>query len=90
MLGNLGSALVQLEQYSKAMEHFQESLQIFKTIGNRSAEAQTLENLAELYQKLGCYDLALEYCNQALVIATELDIPVAKECHELKEKLLTE
>lgn len=46
--------------------------------------------MAKLYTNLGDRTLALEYCNHALSIATELGIPLAQECQALKEKLLTE
>jgi hypothetical protein len=43
--------------------------------------------LAELYQVQGDIKNAREYCQQALTLATELDIPLAEECRELKEEL---
>ena len=46
--------------------------------------------MAKLHQQLGDLDLALEYCYEALGIAKELGIPLAKECQELKEELLSQ
>ncbi|MEW6493482.1 MAG: tetratricopeptide repeat protein [Cyanobacteriota bacterium] len=89
-LCNFGNVLLKLELYSEALENLQAALEIFKGIGNLSFEAITLNSLAELYQKLGHHQLALKFCDQALAIATELGIPEAKECQELKEKLLKE
>jgi tetratricopeptide (TPR) repeat protein len=51
-----------------------------REIGNRDVEAKTLKALAELHYKIGQPDQAMEYCEQALAIATELGIPLAEEC----------
>jgi tetratricopeptide (TPR) repeat protein len=58
-----------------------------REIGNRNNEAETLKALAELHYKIGQPDQALEYCEQALALATELGIPIAEECQKLKEEL---
>jgi tetratricopeptide (TPR) repeat protein len=89
-LCNWGITLFKIERYSEALEYSQTALEIVSEIGDRSVEANTFYLLAKLHQKLGHRDLAVEYCNQALAIATELGIPLAKECQELKEKLLSE
>ena len=65
----------ELGEYTKAIECNQQHLAIVDL------------NQAKLYCKLGDRTLALEYCDRALSIATELGIPLAKECQELKEKL---
>jgi tetratricopeptide (TPR) repeat protein len=89
-LGNLGNAYYFLEEYDQVIEYYQPHLVIARSIDDRAGEGTTLCNLAKLHQKLGHRDLAVRYCNQALAIATELYIPLAKECQELKEKLLSE
>ncbi|MBD2087116.1 tetratricopeptide repeat protein [Coleofasciculus sp. FACHB-542] len=89
-LGNLGNTLFKIEQYSEALEKLQTALKIFLEIGYRSGQAVIFNDLAELHLKLGDRALALEYCDRALSIATDLGIPLAKECQELKEKLLSE
>jgi tetratricopeptide (TPR) repeat protein len=89
-LCNWGLTLFKIERYSEALKYSQTALKIVSEIGDRSVEANTFYLLAKLHQKLGHRDLAVEYCNQALAIATELGIPLAKECQELKEKLLSE
>jgi len=89
-LCNLGCGLFQLEQYSKAELYFCRALKISRKIRDRSGEAYAFRNLAGIYQKLGNSLLTLEYCDRALSIATELGIPLAKECQELKEQLLRE
>jgi len=89
-LCNLGCGLFQLEQYSEAKLYLCRALKISQKIGDRSGEAYAFRNLVAVYQKLGNSLLAHECCDRALYIATELDIPLAKECQELKEKLLSE
>ncbi len=86
-LSGLGEVLIKLEQYSEAAESFQKALDICEETRNRSLEAEVLKNLAELYQKLGSIELARQECDRALAVATELGIPLAKECQELKNKL---
>ena len=66
------------------------ALKILRGIGARDIEASVLKNLAKTYYTLGELTLGLEYCDRALSIATELGIPSAQECQELKEKLLSE
>jgi len=86
-LCNLGVTLARLKKYSEALEHLHSSIKISRTIGTRSIEAFALNSLAKIHLILGDAVLALKYCNQALIIATELGIPLAKECQDLKEKL---
>lgn len=74
-LVRLGKAYCALGDYAKAIECNQQHLAIVQA------------TQAELYQRLGHRDLALEHCDQALAIATELGIPLATECQELKKKL---
>ncbi|MBD2005806.1 MULTISPECIES: tetratricopeptide repeat protein [Cyanophyceae] len=88
--GNLGNTLIELKEYSKAVENLQAGLEIFRYISACSDEAIILYNLTRLHHKLGDRVLALECCDRALSIATDLGIPLAKECQELKEKLLSE
>ncbi|MBE9040788.1 tetratricopeptide repeat protein [Oscillatoriales cyanobacterium LEGE 11467] len=87
-LVNFGKIEFTLERYSKALENMQRALEIFETISSRSGEATALQNLAAINEKLGNIDVALEYCDRALKIATELGIPLAQDCQDLKERLL--
>jgi hypothetical protein len=43
--------------------------------------------LAELHQALGEVEVAQQYCQQALALATELGIPLAAECEALLLKI---
>lgn len=87
-LCNLGYTLFTLERYSEAQEYLDEALKIAINISDLSTESIILYNLAKLHQKLELCDRALEYCEQALALATELGIPIAKDCQKLKEELL--
>ncbi|MFB2838470.1 hypothetical protein [Floridanema evergladense] len=64
--------------YTKAIECNQQHLAIVNL------------NQAKLYCKLADRTLSLEYCDRALSIAKKLGIALAKECQELKEKLLSQ
>ncbi|WP_246564492.1 tetratricopeptide repeat protein [Leptothoe spongobia] len=44
--------------------------------------------MAAVYRKLEQYEMALQYCDRALTIATELRIPLVQDCQELQEQLL--
>lgn len=85
---NLGNALIKLEKHSEALEAFWTALEKSRSNGVRVGEAVSLFDLSSLHQKLGNHDSALEYCDLALSLATELGIPLAKECEELKSQLL--
>ena len=63
------------------------ALEIFQEIGVRQGEAEAFKSLAELHQVLGEIEMAQQYCQQALTLATELGIPLAKECQKLKKEL---
>lgn len=52
-------------------------------------QARVYYTISLTYYKLGRVARANSYCDRALSIATELGIPLAKECQELKEKLLS-
>jgi len=79
---------MRVTKQSQAINYHQQQLVIIKEIRDRSLEAKVLKNLAELHQKLGQSDRALDYCEQALAISTELGIPLlAEQCHKLKEEL---
>jgi tetratricopeptide (TPR) repeat protein len=89
-LCNLGVALIQLKEYSEALKYLPAALEILKKIGYRHGETITLYNLAVIYYQLNELDLAQKSCDRALSIATELGLPLVKECQELKKKLLRE
>lgn len=83
----LGEARNGINQNSEALDNYQQALKIFRRIGAMESEAKVVSNLAKINHKLGNRLLALEYCDRALCIATVLDIPLKKECMELKQQL---
>lgn len=87
-LHSFGIALLELSHFSEALETLQTALEIFREVASQSEEAQTLIDLAIVYWELDEEISALQYCNQALALATELGIPLAKDCQELKDRLL--
>jgi CHAT domain-containing protein/Tfp pilus assembly protein PilF len=68
----LGVAYRSLGQYPKAIEYYQQSLAIFKEIGDREGEALSLNNLGVAYRSLGQYPKAIEYYQQSLAIFKEI------------------
>ncbi len=86
-LVNMGETQIKLKQYSESLTNNQAALEIFQEIGSRQGEAYALKNLAELHYALGKIDLARQYCQQALVLATELGLPLAADCEALQLKL---
>ncbi len=86
-LANLGNTYYKLEDYSQSQQYSQAALAIFRQTGFKYGEATVLNNLARINEKLGNLELAKQQCQQALEIATELGIPLVKECQELQEKL---
>ena len=89
-LTNWGNALFKLGHHLEAHKKFLREREIFKQNGDRRSEALIFYNLASFQVDLGNLPLAIDSCNLALSIATELGIPLAKECQELKEQLLRE
>ena len=68
----------------------QSALNIAISLKTRYIQAVTLQNLVAVHRKLFRYKEALEHCDRALNIATELGSPLVQDCKELKEKLLNE
>lgn len=88
-LGNLGSTLIKLEKYSEALDVLFKAIEQLKRDGIRVGETRGLLNIAEVYYRLGNIDLALDYCNQSLEIATNIKIPLLlQQCQEFKERLI--
>jgi CHAT domain-containing protein/lipopolysaccharide biosynthesis regulator YciM len=64
----LGSIYFKLEQYQKVLDFNQQSLEIFKQIGDRSGEGKSLFNLGNAYSKLGKYQQSIEIYQQTIAI----------------------
>ncbi|AFZ05163.1 Tetratricopeptide TPR_2 repeat-containing protein [Oscillatoria nigro-viridis PCC 7112] len=88
-LTNWGNALFKLGHHLEAEKKFLRASEIFKQNSDRRSEALIFYNWASFQADLGNIPLAIEYCDRALSIATELGIPLAKECQERKEQLLS-
>ena len=86
-LFSLGEARNGINQNSEALDNYQQALEIFRKIGAMENEAQVVSKLAKINHELGNRILAVEYCDRALSIAIQLNIPLEKECRELKQQL---
>lgn len=67
---------LEFEDYSQALQYFEEALEICREIGIGLTEINVLWNLAGIYQRLGQKNLVLKYSQQALNIANKLGIPI--------------
>ena len=71
-LGNLGLAYAALGQTRKAMQCYEEYLEIAREIGDRRGEANAVGNLGLTYADLGEIQRAIERHEEALAISREL------------------
>ena len=72
VLGNLGSAYLNMGQVEKAIDYYQEALVISKEIDDRRGEGNDLGNLGNAYLNMGQVEKAIEYYQKALVILKEI------------------
>jgi len=72
VLGNLGIAYYRLGQVEKAIQYYEQALDIDKEIGDRRNEGNALGNLGDAYYRLGQVEKAIQYYEQALDIAKEI------------------
>ncbi|BAY16808.1 TPR repeat-containing protein [Anabaenopsis circularis NIES-21] len=70
IIGDFG--YTQLGEYSKAWEVYQKALNLRQIMGGKSAEAKTLINGAEILNKQGKKQEAIDYLNQALDIQRQI------------------
>jgi tetratricopeptide (TPR) repeat protein len=71
-LGNLGIAYAELGQVERALEYYQQALEISRETGDQSGESRDLGNLGIAYRHLGQLERAIGYHEQALEIAREI------------------
>jgi tetratricopeptide (TPR) repeat protein len=57
----LGNAYNSLGQYPRAIEFYQQSLDIKREISDRNGEGASLNNLGNAYDSLGQYQRAIEF-----------------------------
>ena len=56
-------------EQKKALEYYNQSLPLFRAVGDRGGEALTLSNIGGVYSQLGEQQKALEYYNQSLPLS---------------------
>jgi tetratricopeptide (TPR) repeat protein len=71
-LNESGVAQNNLGNYDKALEYCQQSLEIFRGLGNRRNEGTTLNNISQIFKARGDYETALDYLKQSLKIQREI------------------
>ena len=86
-LCNLGESQVELKHFSEADSNLHRALEVFQAIGSKAGEAESLKNLASLHQATCEIEVAWQYGQQALALATELGIPLKGECEALLAEL---
>jgi CHAT domain-containing protein len=72
ILGNLGNAYSDLEQYEQAIDLYRQGLQITQEMKDRPGESATLLNLGNVYYDLKQYEQAINFYEQQIVIALEI------------------
>lgn len=74
ILNNLGITYVEMKNYSKAIEYFEQSLLLSREIDDRKSESSILTNLGSTYEKIGDLVRAVEFYEHALLISREIGI----------------
>ncbi|MFN5065442.1 MAG: tetratricopeptide repeat protein [Aphanizomenon sp.] len=69
---SLGNAYNSLGQYERAIAFFQQSLDIFKDIGDIQGESNSLIGLGNAYNSLGQYERAIAFYQQSLDIKKDI------------------
>jgi tetratricopeptide (TPR) repeat protein len=72
ILNELGLAYSSLSEYNRAIEFFQQALEISRKIADRNGEAASLNNLGNAYDLLGQYQQAIHFHQQSLEIKKEI------------------
>lgn len=90
VVANLGFVDRVRGNHRRALRRFEESLSVFRTVGDRVSEVDALTNIAMLRQDGGRPDQALELLGQALAICRSLRAPrlVAQTEYRLGEFFL--
>lgn len=70
-LSELGSLYFSIAEYSKALPCLNQSLTIWREIGDRAGEGTTLNNISQIYDARGDYETALKYLEESLTIRRE-------------------
>ncbi len=67
-LNAAGYDLDNIARYAEALSLYEQSLSIYREIGDRNGEATLLNNISAIYQAQGEYSKALDYLEQSLLI----------------------
>jgi len=73
VLNSLGVAYAELGEYRKAIELYEQALEIHRWIGDVRGEGSDLGNIGVAYAELGEYRKAIEFYEQALEIARRVE-----------------
>jgi tetratricopeptide (TPR) repeat protein len=71
-LGAAGEDIWRIARYAEALSLFEQSLSLFREIGERKQEATLLNNISQIYDAQGDYGKALDYLEQSLPICREV------------------
>jgi tetratricopeptide (TPR) repeat protein len=82
-LGNQGNAYSVLGQAEKAIEYYEQALEVSREIGDRQNEGTWLGNLGNAYSALGQVEKAVDYLKQSLAIFEEIKSPNAEWARRL-------
>jgi tetratricopeptide (TPR) repeat protein len=74
-LNNLGVVLMEIGEYVEARQAFEETREIFQSLGYQRGVALAMHNLGETAYKMGEYGNAREYLSEALRIRQHLGLP---------------
>jgi tetratricopeptide (TPR) repeat protein len=72
LLNNIGSVYSALGDKRQALDYFEQSLPLFRQVGNKAGEANTLSNIGAVYSALGDQRLALDYFEQSLPLRRQV------------------
>jgi tetratricopeptide (TPR) repeat protein len=72
-LGCLGIVYLSLNEYEQAIDYYQQM------------EVTILYTRAKIYQQIGNLEQSQKNCDEVLIIATELNIPLVEDLKELKD-----
>lgn len=75
-LGNNGLVATNLEYFQAAINSFLKADSIYSVLGNEKAQTNIITDIASLYDRLGDYDLAINYSKKGLDLARQINDPI--------------
>jgi tetratricopeptide (TPR) repeat protein len=70
---NIAQINLKVGNYNEALTNFKRSLNLIEKTGDKTYQANVLNNVALTYSQLKMYDTALSYCRKAIAINKEID-----------------